>query len=243
VAKQLGSKISVHAVWRTLRREGIYLQRLRTWCVSSEPEFAPKAAEVVGLYLNPPLNALLLSVDEKPSIQAKERPSGYVETNSGALVRALKSTYKRHGTLNLCPALEVASGPVYAQTTAQKKREDFRAFLEAVLGDLPGDQEIHVMVDNDSTPKKNDDWRAQYVRKSPVSLHSDVRELAQPGRNLVFPADAQGPAWSQFQEQRRTAGGHRGLCAKTQSAPQALPLAQARGQGKWSRGHRNESKP
>ena len=162
MAKQLGSKISVHAVWRTLRREGIYLQRLRTWCVSSEPEFAPKAAEVVGLYLNPPLNALLLSVDEKPSIHAKERPSGYVETNSGALVRALKSTYKRHGTLNLCPALEVASGPVYAQTTAQKKREDFRAFLEAVLGDLPGDQEIHVMVDNDSTPKKNDDWRAQY---------------------------------------------------------------------------------
>ncbi len=60
----------VHAVWRVLRREGIYLQRLRTWCVSTDPEFAAKAAEVVGLYLNPPLNTLVLSVDEKPSIQA-----------------------------------------------------------------------------------------------------------------------------------------------------------------------------
>jgi len=90
VAAELGA--SVHAVWRTLRREGIYLQRLRTWCVSTDPEFAPKAAEVIGLYLNPPLNALVLSVDEKPSIQALQRPSGYVETDSGSVVRAMKST-------------------------------------------------------------------------------------------------------------------------------------------------------
>ena len=90
VAEQL--QASVHAVWRTLRREGIYLQRLRTWCVSTDPEFAAKAAEVIGLYLNPPLNALVLSVDEKPSIQALQRPSGYVETGSGSVVRAMKST-------------------------------------------------------------------------------------------------------------------------------------------------------
>jgi hypothetical protein len=81
--------------------QGIYLQRRRSWCVSTDREFAPKAADVVGLYLNPPLNALVLSVDEKPSIQAIERTSGYVETDSGKVVRGLKSTYKRHGTLNL----------------------------------------------------------------------------------------------------------------------------------------------
>ncbi|MGH9692615.1 MAG: IS630 family transposase [Bryobacteraceae bacterium] len=160
VAKQLGS--SVHAVWRTLRREGIYLQRLRTWCVSTDPEFAPKAAEVVGLYLNPPLNAIVLSVDEKPSIQAIERPSGYVETDSGAVVRALKSTYKRHGTLNLFAALEVSTGQVHAEFTEAKKREDFRAFLDGVIADLPPDKEIHVIVDNYSTHKKNGDWLAKY---------------------------------------------------------------------------------
>jgi transposase len=108
VAEKLSA--SVHAVWRVLRREGIYLQRRRSWCVSTDNEFAPKAADVVGLYLNPPVNALVLSVDEKPSIQAIERASGYVETDSGKVVRGLKSTYKRHGTLNLFAALEVGTG-------------------------------------------------------------------------------------------------------------------------------------
>lgn len=160
VANQLGS--SVHAVWRVLRREGIYLQRLRSWCVSTDKEFAPKAAEVVGLYLNPPLNAVVLSVDEKPSLQAIERPSGYVETDSGAVVRALKSTYKRHGTLNLFAALEVGTGQVKAKITEYKKRADFQNFLDGVIADQPPDQEIHVILDNYSTHKKNDDWLAKF---------------------------------------------------------------------------------
>ena len=160
VAEALGA--SVHAVWRVLRREGIYLQRLRTWCVSTDPEFAAKAAEVVGLYLNPPLNALVISVDEQPSIQAIQRPSGYVETDSGAVVRAMKSTYKRNGTLSLFAALEIASGQVYAQTTEQKKREDFRRFLDSVIAELPADKEIHVILDNYCTHKRNADWLAKY---------------------------------------------------------------------------------
>jgi transposase len=160
VAEKLGA--SVHAVWRALRREGIYLQRLRTWCVSTDPEFAPKAAEVVGLYLNPPLNAVVLSVDEKPSIQALERATGYVETESGAVVRALRSTYKRHGTLNLFAALEVGTGQVHTKTTDYKKREDFRSFLDGVLADLPSSKEIHVILDNYSTHKRNEDWLAKY---------------------------------------------------------------------------------
>jgi transposase len=160
VAKRLDS--SVHAVWRILRREGIYLQRLRSWCVSTDPEFAPKAAEVVGLYLNPPLNAVVLSVDEKPSMQAIERPSGYVETDNGSVVRALKSTYKRQGTLHLFAALEVGTGQVHTKVTEYKKREDFRGFLDAVLADQPTDKEIHVILDNYSTHKKNDDWLARY---------------------------------------------------------------------------------
>jgi transposase len=160
VASALGA--SVHAVWRVLRKEGIYLQRLRTWCVSTDPEFAPKAAEVVGLYLNPPLNALVLSVDEKPSIQAIQRPSGYVETDSGTVVRAMKSTYKRNGTLNLFAALEIASGHVYAQTTEQKKRQDFQRFLDGVIAELPADREIHVILDNYCTHKRNHDWLAKY---------------------------------------------------------------------------------
>jgi len=161
VAAQLG--VNAHAVWRLLRQEGICLQRQRSWCVSTDPEFAAKAADIIGLYLHPPLNALVLSVDEKPSIQALERRTGYVLTDSGKIVRGFKSTYKRHGTLNLFAALEVATGHVHGKTTAQKRREDFRTFLDEVLAELPADQEIHVILDNLNTHKKNDDWLAQYA--------------------------------------------------------------------------------
>lgn len=160
VAEKLGS--SVYAVWRVLRREGIHLQRKRSWCVSTDKEFAPKAAEIVALYLNPPVNAVVLSVDEKPSIQAIERPSGYIQTDSGAVVRAMKSTYKRHGTLNLFAALDVGTGQVRTKITDYKKREDFQSFLREVIADLPPDKEIHVILDNDSTHKNNDEWLAQF---------------------------------------------------------------------------------
>ena len=117
---------------------------------------------MVGLYLNPPVNALVLSVDEKPSIQAIERTSGYVETDSGKVVRGLKSTYKRHGTLNLFAALEVGTGQVKTKFTEKKKREDFLNFLDDVLADQPQDKEIHVILDNYSTHKQNDDWLARF---------------------------------------------------------------------------------
>ncbi|ETR66921.1 MAG: hypothetical protein OMM_12177 [Candidatus Magnetoglobus multicellularis str. Araruama] len=80
VAKEL--KVSADAVWRLLRKEGICLSRQRTWCVSTDPEFAQKAADVIGLYLDPPCNAIVISVDEKPNIQAIERTKGYVYTSS-----------------------------------------------------------------------------------------------------------------------------------------------------------------
>lgn len=102
VAVSLG--VSADVVWRILRKEGIQLQRHRSWCVSTDPEFATKFADVIGLYFNPPHNALVLSVDEKPSIQAIERTFGYVHTSSGKIVRAMKSTYKCHDVESVCRA-------------------------------------------------------------------------------------------------------------------------------------------
>src|ERR1700675_1732018 len=177
VAEKLDA--SVHAVWRVLRREGIYLQRRRSWCVSTDKAFAPKAADVVGLYLNPPLNAVVLSVDEKPTIQAIERVSGYVETDSGKVVRGLKSTYKRHGTLNLFAALEVDTGQVHTKFTEYKKREDFRGFLDGVLADQPKDREIHVILDNYS-PQTKQRLAGEVPRASPISLHAYFGQLAEP---------------------------------------------------------------
>src|SRR3546814_19461310 len=103
----------------------------------TDPEFAAKAADVIGLYLNPPQNALVLSVDEKPSIQALERARGYVQTSSGKIVQGMKSTYKRHGTVTLFAALEVATGIIRGHTTQTNKRADFPAFMHALLAQQP----------------------------------------------------------------------------------------------------------
>ena len=153
---------SVHAVWRVLRHEGICLQRQRSWCVSTDPQCAVKAADIVGLYLHPPENALVISIDEKPSIQALERTTGYVETDNGKIVRGFKSTYKRHGTLNLFAALQVATGQITSQITATKRREDFLGFMDAIVAETPADQELHVILDNYCTHKRCDVWLAQH---------------------------------------------------------------------------------
>jgi len=153
---------TTHAVWRALKKEGIHLHRARSWCISTDPEFTEKAANIIGLYLNPPMNALVLSVDEKPSIQALERKTGYIETRDKAIMRAYKSTYKRHGTLNLFAALNVATGQIKAETTITKKREDFQNFMDSVMSDLSEDKEVHVILDNYCTHKRNDAWLQKY---------------------------------------------------------------------------------
>lgn len=160
VAAALG--VSDDAVWRVLRREGVQLRRRRSWCVSTDPQFAAKAADIIGLYLNPPDNALVLSVDEKPTIQALERATGYVLTSSGKIVHGLKSTYKRHGTVNLFAALDVATGVIREKTTQTKKRLDFQAFMTELVAAHPPGREIHVILDNLSTHKNNDDWLAAH---------------------------------------------------------------------------------
>lgn len=164
--KALGQRLGVssHAVWRVLRQEGICLQRQRSWCVSTDPEFAAKAADIVGLYLAPPINAFVICVDEKPSIQALERATGYVETASGKIVRGCKSTYKRHGTLNLFAALQVATGQIHSATTDTKTRADFLAFMDQLVAETSADQELHVILDNYCTHKRNEDWLAKNPR-------------------------------------------------------------------------------
>jgi transposase len=160
LASALG--VSDAAVWRVLRKEGIQLRRHRSWCVSTDPQFAVKAADIIGLYLDPPANALVLSVDEKPSIQALERATGYVQTSSGKIVQGLKSTYKRHGTVNLFAALEVATGFIRGKTTQTKKRVDFQAFMSEIVDDQPADRQIHIILDNYCTHKKNETWLAAH---------------------------------------------------------------------------------
>jgi transposase len=160
LAQKVGAKKS--RIYKILQKDGIQLQRSRSWCVSTDPEFSAKAADIIGLYLNPPERALVLSVDEKPGIQALSRAKGYVKTSSGKVVQGLQSTYKRHGTLNLFAALNVATGAVHDKTTETKTRVDFQSFMSEVVRDVPKEQEIHVILDNYCTHKKNDAWLATH---------------------------------------------------------------------------------
>lgn len=160
LAKELNAPTD--AVWKVLRKEGIHLQRHRSWCISTDSHFASKAADIVGLYLSPPVNAVVLCVDEKPSIQALERKTGYIKTDNGKIVRAYQSTYKRHGTLNLFAALKVSTGEVQGRVTDTKTRLDFQAFMDEVVAEYAPEQELHVVLDNYATHKKNEAWLTKH---------------------------------------------------------------------------------
>jgi len=161
LAQALGD-VPDYQVWNILRRHGIQLQRRRSWCVSSDPEFATKAAEIVALYLDPPENAVVLAVDEKPHIQALERAQGYLRLPNGKAVRGQSHEYKRHGTSTLFAALNVTTGGVSGMHARRRRRRAFLAFLNQVIADYPG-QEIHMVLDNLNTHKpKHDRWLARH---------------------------------------------------------------------------------
>jgi len=166
VAERLG--VPAHYVWRVLRTHGIHLQRRRSWCVSTDPEFVPKAADIVGLYLDPPENAVVLCVDEKPQIQALERAQGWLRLPNGKALGGYSHGYKRHGTTTLFAALEVATGQVKTGHFARRRRREFVAFMNELVSTWP-DEELHVIVDNLNTHKpKHDRWLASHPN---VHLH------------------------------------------------------------------------
>ncbi len=149
-------------IWRILRKHNICLERRRSWCISTDPEFGPKAADVVGLYLNPPENALVLSVDEKPSIQALERAQGYLRLPDGKAVNGFSHCYKRHGTTTLFAALEITTGLVKTTHYQRRRRREFLDFMNEIVAGHAG-REIHVILDNLNTHKpKNDRWLARH---------------------------------------------------------------------------------
>jgi len=152
LARALGDVSAPH-VWRVLRKRSVSLARRRSWCVSTDPEFQRKATDIVGLYLSPPENALVLCVDEKPGIQALERAQGWLKMPDGRALTGFSHEYKRNGTTNLYAALEVATGMVKAGHFRRKRKVDFMAFLDEALSDVSPERAAHVILDNLSSHK------------------------------------------------------------------------------------------
>ena len=157
IAEALGD-VHVQYVWCFLRAQKIDLAARKSWCQSTDPEFAAKAAEIVGLYLDPPENALVLAVDEKPSIQALERRQGYLKLPNGRSLMGQSHNYTRHGTTTLFAAFDVATGKVTGRHYTRRRRVEFLHFMNRLVARHPG-REIHVILDNLNTHKpRNDRW-------------------------------------------------------------------------------------
>jgi transposase len=132
-----------------LRRNGLKPHHVRTYKVSRDPEFVAKVRDIVGLYLNPPTNAVVLSLDEKTSIQALERTQPPLPLRTGRAARHTHD-YKRHGVVDLYAALELATGHVTHRLTERHTAADFLAFMRQVVRAYPA-QALHVILDNSSS--------------------------------------------------------------------------------------------
>jgi transposase len=134
--------VDVQYVWRFLREHNIDLAARKSWCESNVPEFAAKAAQVVGLYIDPPTKAVVLCVDEEPSIQVLERAQGYLKLPNGRALSGQSHDYKRHGTTTLFAALEVATERVIAAHSKRRRRVEFLGFMNRLVAAFP-DRELH----------------------------------------------------------------------------------------------------
>jgi transposase len=113
IASELGD-VHEQQVWRFLRQQRLDLDGKKSWCESDDAEFTAKAADIVGLYMAPPENAVVICVDEKPSIQALERAQGYLKLPNGRALTGRSHDYKRHGTTTLFVDLPRFRGEVRA---------------------------------------------------------------------------------------------------------------------------------
>jgi len=157
IAAELGD-VHEQQVWRFLRAQKIDLDGRKSWCESKDPDFVAKAADVVGLYIAPPENAVVICVDEKPSIQALERAQGYLKLPNGRTLTGHSHDYKRNGTTTLFAAFEVATGKVMATHKNRRRRVEFLNFMNSIVAAYP-DTDIHVILDNLNTHKpRNDRW-------------------------------------------------------------------------------------
>jgi transposase len=147
----LGKKLDLTSgcISDVLRKNGLKPHLVRTYKVSLDPEFAAKVSDVVGLYLNPPEHAVVLSVDEKTSSQALQRTQLPLPLRSGRAARHTHD-YKRHGVVDLYAALEIATGNVTHRVTDSHTGADFLAFMKTVVRRY-SKQELHVVLDNSST--------------------------------------------------------------------------------------------
>jgi len=143
------SRQTISLIWRAFK---VQPHRSESFTLSKDPYFVDKVRDVVGLYLDPPANALVLCVDEKTQVQALERSQPVLPMRPGQPERRTHDYY-RHGTLSLFAALEVATGRIISTTHTKHRTREFLAFLRQIERSVPASLEIHAVLDNYATHK------------------------------------------------------------------------------------------
>jgi transposase len=138
------SPAKVHEIWQTA---GLAPHRVRRFELSNDPAFAQKVEDVVGLYVDPPAHAVVLSIDEKSQIQALDRTQPGLPMKPGRL-GTMTHDYKRNGTTTLFAALDVLDGTVIGQCMQRHRNQEFIRFLNAIERAIPAGKVIHVILDN-----------------------------------------------------------------------------------------------
>ena len=163
LAKAVG--ISLRSVQRILEAHQLAPHRVRTFKLSNDPTFAEKLRDVVGLYIDPPAHAVVLSVDEKSQIQALDRTQPGLPMKPGR-AGTMTHDYKRNGTTTLFAALNVLDGTIISRNMKRHRHQEFIRFLNEVDSQVPKRKEIHAILDNYATHKhpKVRKWLTQHPR-------------------------------------------------------------------------------
>lgn len=156
------SEASVRRIWKA---HGLKPHRVATFKLSNDPQFAEKLEDIVGLYLNPPEHAIVLSLDEKSQIQALDRTQPSLPLKKGRC-QTMTHDYKRYGTTTLFAALNVLDGKVIGTCMSKHRHQEWLKFLRLIDRETPTEQELHLIVDNYATHKhpKVQRWLARHKR-------------------------------------------------------------------------------
>ncbi|MGO4307864.1 IS630 family transposase [Cupriavidus sp. RAF12] len=156
------SQTAVSRIWRAF---GLQPHRQETFKLSSDPLFVDKVRDIVGLYLNPPLKAMVLCVDEKSQIQALDRTQPILPLAPGIPERRTHD-YMRHGTTTLFAALDIATGEVIGELHRRHRSSEFLQFLRTIDANVPANLEVHLVMDNYGTHKTPSiqNWFARHPR-------------------------------------------------------------------------------
>ena len=160
------SRPTINRIWRAF---GLQPNRTDTVKLSNDPQLVEKIRDIVGLYVNPPDQALVLCADEKSQIQALDRTQPVLPMRPGQVERRTHD-YRRHGTTSLFAALDVATGKVIGETHRRHRVTEFRSFLQRIDDEVPADLDIHLVLDNYGT-HKTPLIRRWLLRHTRVHLH------------------------------------------------------------------------